>query len=129
MDGFLDWYCSALALGLGVAAGVPGLPRERGPSVRGRGSSPFVAVATGVIAALWLVWAVFATLVGLAIGVFSFRRLAPAAVPAAALARRRARVHPGRSGTSRRCSRRSSATACAAAPTGRYAGLRILAKD
>ena len=85
MDGLLDWYLLGVALGLGVAAGLAGVRRE--------GNRPFaaavVAVAAagaGVIAALATGWAVVAALAGVALGVFSFRRLSAAAVPAAALA-------------------------------------------
>lgn len=127
MDGFVDWYLLGLALGLGIAAGIPGLPREEG---RGFAVAmvTFVAVAVGVIAALWVVWAVFATLVGVAIGVFSFRRLARAAVPAAALAVAGLAFVPVLGYVEAalapvlgdRLRRRAS---------GRYAGLRVLAKD
>jgi hypothetical protein len=127
VDGFVDWYLLGLALGLGIAAGIPGLPREEG---RGFAVAmvTFVAVAVGVIAALWVVWAVFATLVGVAIGVFSFRRLARAAVPAAALAVAGLAFVPVLGYVEAalapvlgdRLRRRAS---------GRYAGLRVLAKD
>jgi hypothetical protein len=128
VDGFLDWYLLGLALGLGIAAGIPGLPQQE----KGRGFAvamvTFVAVAAGVIAALWLVWAVFATLAGVAIGVFSFRRLARAAVPAASLAVAALAFVPVLGYLEAvlapllgdRLRRRAS---------GRYAGLRVLAKD
>ena len=89
MEGIWDWYWVGVALGLGVAAGVAsgvvGSPRD------GEGRSfaillvTFVCVVSGVIAALAVLWAVFGTLAGLFVGVFSFRRLSPAAVPAAGL--------------------------------------------
>ena len=52
MDGFLDWYLLGVALGLGVAAGIPGCRAGRA-LLRGR-VVLVVAVVTGVIAALWL---------------------------------------------------------------------------
>lgn len=85
MDGLLDWYWVGVALGLGVTAGVPGLRRD-GSRVLALVVVVLVAVAAGLIAALAVPWAPIATLVGVAIGVFSFRRLARAAVPAAAIA-------------------------------------------
>ena len=85
MDGFWDWYFVGVAVGLGVTAGIPGLPREQGREFA-VGVATVVAVAAGFIAALVTLWAVLATLLGLAIGVFSFRRLAAPAIPAATLA-------------------------------------------
>jgi len=127
VDGILDWYLLGVALGLGVAAGIPGLPQAEGRRFA-VGIVTFVAVVVGVIAALWVVWAVFATLVGVAIGVFSFRRLARAAVPAAALAVAALAFVPLLGYVEAvlapvlgdRLRRRAS---------GRYAGLRVLAKD
>jgi hypothetical protein len=127
MEGILDWYLLGLALGLGIAAGIPGLPQEEGRPFA-VAVVTFVAVVTGVIAALWLVWAVFATLIGVAIGVFSFRRLARAAVPAASLAVAALAFIPFvgyleavlAPVLGERLRRRAS---------GRYAGLRVLAKD
>jgi len=127
VDGILDWYLLGVALGLGVAAGIPGLPQGEGRRFA-VGIVTFVAVVVGVIAALWVVWAVFATLVGVAIGVFSFRRLARAAVPAAALAVAALAFVPVLGYVEAvlapvlgdRLRRRAS---------GRYAGLRVLAKD
>ena len=127
MDGLLDWYWLGVALGLGVAAGVPGLRREEGRGF-GAGVIVLVAVATGFIAALAVTWAVLATLVGVAIGVFSFRRLSRAAVPAAALAAAALAFVPAAGYLEAvaapllggRLRRRASA---------RYAGLRVLAKD
>src|SRR5207344_2136934 len=101
----------------------PGLPRDEEGRSFAIGLIAFVCVASGVIAALAIVWAVFATLVGLFIGVLSFRHLAPAAVPAAGLAfipfvgYAEALLAPF---VGMRLRRRAS---------GRYAGLRILAKD
>ncbi len=128
MESIWDWYFIGTALGLGVAAGVPGLPRD------GEGRSfailliTFVCVITGVIAALAIVWAVFATLAGLFIGVLSFRHLAPAAVPAAGLGFAALAFVPFLGYAEAvlapfvgmRLRRRAD---------GRYAGLRILAKD
>jgi hypothetical protein len=128
VEGIFDWYWLGVAVGLGVAAGVPGLPRD------GTGRSfailliSFVAVATGTIAALATVWAVFGTLGGLFVGVLSFRRLAPAAVPAAALGLAALAFLPAIGYVElafapfigARLRRRASA---------RHAGLRILAKD
>lgn len=127
MDGVLDWYLLGVALGLGIAAGIPGLPRDEGRSFA-VGMVTFVAIVVGVIAALWVVWAVFATLIGVAIGVFSFRRLARAAVPAASLAVAALAFVPVIGYVEAvlapilgdRLRRRAS---------GRYAGLRVLAKD
>ena len=126
MDGLFDWYWVGVALGLGVAAGIPGPRRETS-----RLFGAFVlaaAAASGVIAALATGWAAVAVLVGVAIGVFSFRHLARAAVPAAALALAAVALVPA-----------LGYVAAALAPflgerlrrraAGRYAGLRILAKD
>jgi hypothetical protein len=127
VDGLLDWYLLGLALGLGVAAGIPGLPREEGRGFA-VGMVTVVAVASGVIAALAVVWAVFATLVGVAVGVFSFRKLARRAVPAASLAVAGLSLVPVLGYVvaafspvlGERLRRRAA---------GRYAGLRVLAKD
>lgn len=127
MDGLLDWYLLGLALGLGVAAGIPGLPREEGRGFA-VGMVTVVAVASGVIAALAVVWAVFATLVGVAVGVFSYRKLARPAVPAASLAVAGLSLVPVLGYLvaafspvlGERLRRRAA---------GRYAGLRVLAKD
>jgi hypothetical protein len=127
VDGIFDWYWLGVALGLGIAAGIPGLPRDEGRTfavamVTG------VAVVVGVIAALAVVWAVFATIVGVGIGVFSFRHLARQAVPAAALATAALALLPAvgyleavlAPVVGGRLRRRASE---------RYAGLRVLAKD
>ena len=127
MDGLLDWYLLGLALGLGVAAGIPGLPREEGRGFA-VGMVTVVAVVSGVIAALAVVWAVFATLVGVAVGVFSYRKLARPAVPAASLAVAGLSLVPVLGYVvaafspvlGERLRRRAA---------GRYAGLRVLAKD
>ena len=127
MDGLLDWYLLGLALGLGVAAGIPGLPREEGRGFA-VGMVTVVAVASGVIAALAVVWAVFATLIGVAVGVFSYRKLARRAVPAASLAVAGLSLVPVLGYVvaafspvlGERLRRRAA---------GRYAGLRVLAKD
>jgi len=127
VDGLLDWYLLGLALGLGVAAGIPGLPREEGRGFA-VGMVTVVAVASGVIAALAVVWAVFATLIGVAVGVFSYRKLARRAVPAASLAVAGLSLVPVLGYVvaafspvlGERLRRRAA---------GRYAGLRVLAKD
>ncbi len=127
MDGLLDWYLLGLALGLGVAAGIPGLPREEGRGFA-VGMVTVVAVVSGVIAALAVVWAVFATLIGVAVGVFSYRKLARPAVPAASLAVAGLSLVPLLGYVvaafspvlGERLRRRAA---------GRYAGLRVLAKD
>ena len=127
MDGLLDWYLVGVAVGLGVAAGVPGTRRDvnRALSV---GIVLAAAIAAGAIAALATGWAAVAALVGVAIGVFSFRHLSQAAVPAAALALAALALVPvlgyalalAAPILGRRLRRRAS---------GRYAGLRVLAKD
>ena len=127
VEGIFDWYWLGVAAGLGVAGGIPGLPREEGRPFA-VGVVTFVAVAAGVIAALAVVWAVFATLVGLALGVFSFRHLARAAVPAASIGAAVLAFVPGvgylevllAPVLGDRLRRRAS---------GRYAGLRVLARD
>jgi len=127
VDGLFDWYWLGVALGLGVAAGIPGLPRDE-PRGFGVALVAAVAVAAGVIAALATVWAVFATLAGVGIGVFSFRHLARQAVPAAALAVAGLAFVPVVGYLEallapllgERLRRRAA---------GRYAGLRVLAKD
>jgi hypothetical protein len=126
LDGIFDWYWVGVALGLGVAAGIPGPRRESGRLFGG-----FVlvaAAAAGVIAAVVTAWAAIAALAGVAIGVFSFRHLARTAVPAAALALAALAFVPvlgyltalGAPILGERLRRRAA---------GRYAGLRILAKD
>lgn len=85
MDGFLDLYLLGVALGLGVAAGTPGQRRE-GNRVLALTLIIAAAVAAGLIAVFATGWAIVATIAGVAIGVFSFRHLAPSAVLAAALA-------------------------------------------
>jgi len=127
VEGLLDWYWLGVSVGLGVAAGIPGLPRGEGQQFAVALVS-FVAVAAGVIAALATIWGIFGTLAGLAVGVFSFRHLARAAIPAAGLAVAALAFVPAlgyveallapRLGE--RLRRRAS---------GRYAGLRILARD
>ena len=127
MDGFWDWYFVGVAVGLGVTAGIPGLPREQGREFA-VGVATVVAVAAGFIAALVTLWAVLGTLLGLAIGVFSFRRLAAAAIPAATLAAAVLALVPffgylealAAPLVGARLRRRADQ---------RYAGLRILAKD
>jgi hypothetical protein len=127
LDGLLEWYLVGVALGLGVAAGVPGTRRDVNRALA-VGVVLAAAVAAGAIAALVTGWAVVAALVGVAVGVFSFRQLAQAAVPAAALALAALAIVPivgyllalVAPVLGRRLRRRAS---------GRYAGLRVLAKD
>jgi hypothetical protein len=127
VDGIFDWYWLGVALGLGIAAGIPGLPREDGRTFA-VAMVAAVAVVAGVIAALAVVWAVFATIAGVGIGVFSFRHLARGAVPAASLAVAALAFVPVLGYLEAllapllgdRLRRRAS---------GRYAGLRVLAKD
>ena len=127
MDGLLEWYLVGLALGLGVAAGVPGARRDVNRAVA-VGVVLAVAVAAGAIAALVTGWAAVAALVGVALGVFSFRHLSQAAVPAATLALAALALVPvlgyllalSAPVLGRRLRRRAA---------GRYAGLRVLAKD
>ena len=127
MDGLLDWYLLGVALGLGVAAGIPGLRGDRGRAVA-LVVILVAAVAAGVIAALAVPWAALAALVGVAIGVFAFRHLSPASVPAAALTAAVLALVPGLGYLEavaapllgERLRRRAGA---------RYAGLRVLAKD
>jgi hypothetical protein len=127
LDGLLDWYLLGVALGLGIAAGVPGvrgdLPRAVGVAAVGA-----AAVGAGVIAALATGWAVVAALAGVAIGVFAFRRLSAPAVPAATLAIAALALVPALGYVlalvapflGERLRRRAGE---------RYAGLRVLAKD
>jgi hypothetical protein len=127
LDGLLDWYLLGVALGLGIAAGVPGvrgdLPRAVGVAAVGA-----AAVGAGVIAALATGWAVVAALAGVAISVFAFRRLSAPAVPAATLAIAGLALVPALGYLlalvapflGERLRRRASE---------RYAGLRVLAKD
>ncbi|MBD0289929.1 MAG: hypothetical protein ICV74_01630 [Thermoleophilia bacterium] len=127
MARLLDWYLLGVALGLGVAVGAAG----NRPDVNRAlvvGLVALLAVGAGVIAALVIPWAALAALAGVGIGVFSFRRLSSAAVPAAALALAGLAVVPllgyAEAGLApvlgRRLARRSAE---------RYAGLRVLAKD
>ena len=127
MDGFWDWYFVGVAVGLGVTAGIPGLPREQGRELA-VGVATVVAVAAGFIAALVTLWAVLATLLGLAIGVFSFRRLAAAAIPAATLAAAVLALVPVLGYLEALLSPIVGARLRRRADQ-RYAGLRILAKD
>ena len=127
MDGFWDWYFVGVAVGLGVTAGIPGLPREQGREFA-VGVATVVAVAAGFIAALVTLWAVLATLLGLAIGVFSFRRLAAAAIPAATLAAAVLALVPVLGYLEALLSPIVGARLRRRADQ-RYAGLRILAKD
>jgi hypothetical protein len=127
VDGLLDWYLLGVALGLGVAAGVPGARRDvnRALAVGVVGAA---AVAAGAIAALATGWAVVAALVGVAVGVFSFRHLPAAAIPAAAIALAGLALVPALGYLEallapvlgQRLRRRAA---------DRYAGLRVLAKD
>jgi hypothetical protein len=127
LDGLLDWYLLGVALGLGIAAGVPG-PRRDVPRALTLAVIGACAVAAGVIAVLATGWAIIAALAGVAIGVFAFRRLSAAAVPAAALGIAVLALVPVL----------GYAVAALAPFLGerlrrragdRYAGLRILAKD
>ena len=126
MDGLFDWYWVGVALGLGVAAGIPG-PRRENSRLFGV-FVLFAAAGAGVIAAVVTGWAALAALAGVAIGVFSFRHLARAAVPAAALALAALAFVPALGYLTAvtapivggRLRRRAA---------GRHAGLRILAKD
>ena len=123
----LDVYLVGLALGLGIAAGAPG-PRSAGGRPLAAALILAAAVAAGVIGVFATGWAFIATLVGVAIGVFSFRNLAAAAIPAAAIALALIAVVPAAGYLEalaapilgQRLRRRSA---------GRYAGLRVLAKD
>jgi hypothetical protein len=127
LDGLLDWYLLGVALGLGIAAGVPGVRRDV-PRVVTLAVVGACAIGAGAIAALATGWAVVAALVGVAIGVFAFRRLSSAAVPAAAIAIGALALVPAVGFAvaflapvlGERLRRRASE---------RYAGLRVLAKD
>ena len=120
-------YLVGLALGLGIAAGAPG-PRAAGGRTLAVALIVAAAVAAGVIAVLATGWAMLATLAGVGIGVFSFRRLAAAAIPALALGLALLAVVPvlgylealAAPLLAQRLRRRSDE---------RYAGLRVLAKD
>ncbi len=127
MDGVWDWYFVGVAVGLGVTAGIPGLPGERGREFA-VGVATVVAVAAGVIAALVTLWAVLGTLAGLALGVFSFRRLAAAAIPAATLAAGLIALVPLLGYLEALLAPLLGARLRRRADQ-RYAGLRILAKD
>lgn len=127
LDGLLDWYLLGVALGLGIAAGVPGVRRDV-PRLLTTVVIGACAIGAGVIASLATGWAVIGALAGVAIGVFAFRRLSAAAVPAAALAIAALALVPALGYVEallapvlgERLRRRASE---------RYAGLRILAKD
>jgi hypothetical protein len=127
LDGLLDWYLLGVALGLGIAAGVPGV-RGDVPRAVGVAAVGAVAVGAGLIAALATGWAVVAALAGVAIGVFAFRRLSAPAVPAATLAIAALALVPALGYVltlaapflGERLRRRAGE---------RYAGLRVLAKD
>jgi hypothetical protein len=127
VDGLFDWYWLGVALGLGIGAGIAGPHREGGRTL-GVVVVALAAVGAGVIAALATGWGAIAALVGVAIGVFSFRHLSPAAAPAAALAAGVLALVPALGYLEavaapvlgQRLSRRAGQ---------RYAGLRILARD
>ena len=126
MDSVFDWYWLGVGIGLGVTAGISGF--RRGDSKAGTAVTALAALAAGVIAALVFVWALIGYLGGLAIGLFSFRRLSGAAVPAAVIAAATLAFVPAAGYLEalaapvlgRRLTRRAGE---------RYAGLRILAKD
>ena len=123
----LDLYLVGVALGLGIAAGAPG-PLRPENRVLAIGLILVAAVAAALIAVFATGWAALASLAGVAIGVFSFRHLAPAAVLAAAIGLAVLALVPvagyvealAAPVLGERLRRRAA---------GRYAGLRVLAKD
>jgi hypothetical protein len=123
----LDWYLVGVSTGLGLAAGIAGVPRERNRPF-GMAVVVAAAVVSGVVAALVTGWAVIGALAGVAVGVFAFRRLSAAAMPAAALAAGLIALVPALGFVEtilapfvgERLRRRAGE---------RYAGLRVLAKD
>ena len=123
MDGLLDWYLLGGALGLAAAAGA-------GAAGRGGGRALGVAAYAGALlfAVLAGGWVWLGPVVGLALGLVFFRRLARDAVPAAVLALAVLALVPAAGYLEaaaapllgRRLGRRAGS---------RYAGLRMLAKD
>ncbi|MDQ3858181.1 MAG: hypothetical protein M3327_07010, partial [Actinomycetota bacterium] len=63
MDGLLDWYLVGLAVGLGLAAGIAGVPRDANRTLAVT-VVVLAAAGAGVIAALATGWAVVGALVG-----------------------------------------------------------------
>ena len=126
MDGLADWYLLGAALGLGVAAGIPGRP-----GVHRFVALAFLAVAlagTLVIGLAATAWAFVAGPAGAALGAISFRRLSTAAVPAAALATALLAAGPGAGYLEALAAPLLGGLLHRRAGT-RYAGLRVLAKD
>lgn len=123
MDGLLDWYLLGGALGLGVAGGA-------GAAGRGGGRALGVVAYAGalLLAVLAGGWVWLGPVVGLALGLVFFRRLAREAVLAAVLALAVLALVPAVGYLEaaaapllgRRLGRRAGS---------RYAGLRVLAKD
>jgi hypothetical protein len=127
VDGLLDWYLLGVAAGLGVAAAIPAAhTRERRPLVLV--ATLALGLAVGLIADFATPWALVAAVVGLVLGLVFLRRLSREAVLVAVLVASALALVPAvgyleAAATpllGARLRRRSG---------GRYAGLRILAKD
>jgi hypothetical protein len=127
VDGLLDWYLLGVAAGFGVAAAIPAAhTRERRPLVLL--ATLALGLAVGLIADFATAWGLVAAVVGLVLGLVFLRRLSREAVLVAALAASALALLPAvgyleAAATpllGARLRRRSG---------GRYAGLRILAKD
>jgi hypothetical protein len=126
VNDLLEWYGLGLALGVGLSSGVARRMARR----QGLMFTHFLVALPGLLAAfVWLEWwAVLPILAGAVVGVFSFRRLSEAAVPAAALFALALAYVPvlgyletlAAPVAGRRLAQRAA---------GRYAGLRVLAKD
>jgi hypothetical protein len=126
VNDLFEWYGLGVALGVGLSSGVARrMARRQGLMI-----THFLVALPGVLAAfVWLEWwAVLPILAGAIVGVFSFRKLSEAAVPAAALFALALAYVPvlgyletlAAPVAGRRLAQRAS---------GRYAGLRVLAKD
>ena len=127
MDGILDWYLLGVAAGFGVAAAIPvAHTRERRPLVLA--ATLALGLAVGVIANFATVWALVAAIVGLVLGLVFLRALSRDAVLAGVVAAAGLALIPAvgyleavaTPVIGARLRRRAG---------GRYAGLRILAKD
>jgi hypothetical protein len=125
MEGLLDWYWLGVAIGLGVAAGAAFL---RGPTVAALASLAALVGAAVIVVLALPAWA-FGALGGSAgLAWFSLRRLAVAAVPAAFLALAAAAFVPALGYVEALVSPVLAGRLRQRA-AGRYAGLRVLAKD
>jgi hypothetical protein len=125
MDGLVDWYWLGVVVGLGVATGAAFL---RGPTVYALASLVALVAAVVIVVLALPAWAFGAAGGSAAVGWLSLRRLAVAAVPAAFLALAIAAFVPALGYVEALVSPVLAGRLRQRA-AGRYAGLRVLAKD